>query len=72
MDEASLEQLEEILKILRKRVYSIHTPEHVVFDLDTTLFPVYGKQEGGAFNFHYQADGYPSVSLLRRHDRPTC
>jgi Transposase DDE domain. len=58
MDEASLEQLEEILKILRKRVYSIHTPEHVVFDLDTTLFPVYGKQEGGAFNFHYQADGY--------------
>lgn len=58
MDEASLEQLEEILKILRKRVYSIHTPEHVIFDLDTTLFPVYGKQEGGAFNFHYQADGY--------------
>lgn len=58
MDEASLAQLEEILKILRKRAYTIQRPEHVIFDLDTTLFPVYGKQEGGAFNFHYQADGY--------------
>ncbi len=58
MDEASLVQLEEILKILRKRAYTIQRPEHVIFDLDTTLFPVYGKQEGGAFNFHYQADGY--------------
>lgn len=58
MDEASLAQLEEILKILRQRAYTIQRPEHVIFDLDTTLFPVYGKQEGGAFNFHYQADGY--------------
>ena len=58
MDEASLAQLEEIQKILRKRAYSIQRPEQVLFDLDTTLFPVYGKQEGGAFNFHYQAEGY--------------
>ena len=57
-DEASLTQLEEIQRILRKRVYSLVKPEHVLFDLDTTLFATYGKQEGEAFNYHYQAHGY--------------
>ena len=57
-DEASLTQLEEIQRILRKRVYSLEKPEHVLFDLDTTLFATYGKQEGEAFNYHYQAHGY--------------
>jgi hypothetical protein len=30
----------------------------VLFDLDSTLLDTYGKQEGEAFNFHYQAHGY--------------
>jgi len=30
----------------------------VLFDLDSTLFETYGKQEGEAFNFHYRARGY--------------
>ena len=58
LDESSLQQLAEIQRILRKRVYSIQKPEHVLFDLDSTLLPTYGEQEGKAFNFHYQANGY--------------
>jgi hypothetical protein len=58
MDEASLKQLEEIQRILRKRVYSINKPEHILFDLDSTLLATYGAQEGEAFNYHYQAHGY--------------
>ena len=58
MDEASLQQLQEIHRILRRRVYSIEHPEHILLDLDSTLFPTYGTQEGEAFNYHYQAHGY--------------
>ena len=58
MDEASLKQLEEIQRILRKRVYSLVKPEHILFDLDSTLLATYGLQEGAAFNYHYQAPGY--------------
>ena len=58
MDEASLTQLEEIQRILRKRIYSLMKPEHILFDLDSTLLAAYGAQEGEAFNYHYQAHGY--------------
>ena len=58
MDEASLKQLEEIQRILRKRVYSLVKPEHILLDLDSTLLAAYGTQEGEAFNYHYQAHGY--------------
>ena len=33
-------------------------PEAVILDLDSTLLDAYGKQEGRAFNFHYQSNGY--------------
>ena len=58
MDEQSLQQLEEIQRILRRRVYSVNKPEHILFDLDSTLLAAYGTQEGEAFNYHYQAHGY--------------
>ena len=58
MDTQSLEQLEEIQRIFRRRVYSVEKPEHILFDLDSTLLAVYGTQEGEAFNYHYQAHGY--------------
>lgn len=32
-------------------------PEFVLFDIDTTLLPTYGKQEEEGFNYHYQANG---------------
>ena len=58
LDENTLAQLEEMLRTIRSRAYSVEMPEHVLFDLDSTLFATFGKQEGGAFNFHYQANGY--------------
>ena len=33
-------------------------PQAVILDLDSTLLYAYGNQEGGAFNFHYQSNGY--------------
>ncbi|MCQ2511757.1 MAG: IS1380 family transposase, partial [Lachnospiraceae bacterium] len=58
MDEDTLNQFLEISKILRKKIYSIQTPEAAILDLDSTLLEAYGKQEGRAFNFHYQSNGY--------------
>ena len=58
LDEKTLTQLEEILRTIRKTAYAVEMPEHVIFDLDSTLFATFGKQEGGVFNFHYQANGY--------------
>ena len=58
MDEDTLNQFLAIERILRKRIYSIQMPEAVVLDLDSTLLETYGKQEGRAFNFHYQSNGY--------------
>ena len=58
MDETTLTQLELITEAMRDIVYSIQHPEHMIFDLDTTLLNAYGQQEGNAFNYHYQANGY--------------
>ena len=58
MDEDSLNQFLSINQILRKKVYSVQMPEAIILDLDSTLLNAYGKQEGRAFNFHYQSNGY--------------
>ncbi len=58
MDQLTLDQLNEIYMAMRKAVYAIDRPEFMVFDIDTTLLNAYGKQEGVAFNFHYQSVGY--------------
>jgi len=58
LDEITLEQFHEITCALRKRVYSVIHPRRVLLDLDSTLLPTYGKQEGEAFNYHYSAHGY--------------
>ncbi|EOS38357.1 hypothetical protein C808_02558 [Lachnospiraceae bacterium M18-1] len=58
MDETTLEQMGQILRQLRKVVYSIKMPEYMLFDIDTTLLDAYGRQEGAAFNYHYQGNGY--------------
>ena len=58
MDEDTLIQFDDIDKNLRDTIYSIKRPEHVLLDLDSTLFDTYGRQEGEGFNFHYQAHGY--------------
>ena len=58
MDEDTLAQFDEIDRKMRDTVYSIKPPEHILFDLDSTLLNTYGSQEGEGFNFHYQAHGY--------------
>ena len=58
MDEDTLSQLEAITERMRELVYSVQKPEHMLFDLDSTLLNTYGSQEGEGFNFHYQAHGY--------------
>ena len=58
MDEDSLNQFLAIGRILRKKIYSIQMPETIILDLDSTLLDTYGNQEGSAFNFHYQSNGY--------------
>ncbi len=58
MDATTLEQFDTIGKLMRDTVYSIKQPEHMLFDLDSTLLNTYGSQEGEAFNYHYQAHGY--------------
>ena len=58
MDDSTLRQFDAMMRELRKKVYSIKMPEYVLFDIDTTLLPTYGNQEGEGFNYHYQAHGY--------------
>ncbi|NLW42501.1 MAG: IS1380 family transposase [Tissierellia bacterium] len=58
MDDSTLEQFDEILKALRANVYSLEPPKRVLLDLDSTLLPAYGKQEGVNYNFHYGSNGY--------------
>ena len=58
MDEDTLNQFLAIGRELRKKIYSIQRPQAVILDLDSTLLDAYGRQEGRAFNFHYQSNGY--------------
>lgn len=58
MDDITLMQFDWILYLLRKRIYSIHKPEMVLLDIDSTLFDTFGNQEGEGFNHHYSNHGY--------------
>lgn len=58
MDEDTLAQLNQIIRELRRAVYSIQRPEFMLFDIDSTLLDTYGNQEGEGFNYHYQSHGY--------------
>ena len=58
MDQTTLKQFDQIDSKMREIIYTIQSPEQMVFDLDSTLLNTYGEQEGEAFNYHYQAHGY--------------
>lgn len=58
LDQDTLAQLDQIDARMRDIVYSIKAPEHMLFDIDSTLLETYGKQEGEGFNYHYQSHGY--------------
>lgn len=61
MDDDTLRQFDDIMRRLREKIYSVCMPEFILFDIDTTLLPTYGHQEGEGFNYHYQAHGYHPV-----------
>ena len=50
--------LEFVLKFLRQQAYTVNPRSKVVFDLDSTILPTHGTQEGGEWIHHYQASGY--------------
>ena len=58
MDEDTLNQFLAIARVLRRKIYSIQMSQAVILDLDSTLLDAYGRQEGRAFNFHCQSNGY--------------
>lgn len=58
MDDSTLVLFDEILKTLRATIYAIKRPERVLLDLDSTLLPAYGRQEGVSYNYHYSSNGY--------------
>lgn len=57
-DEICLMQFEQIQQELRRKIYSIQRPEHILIDIDSTLFATYGNQEGNNYNQHYSDYGY--------------
>jgi len=58
MDDITLMQMDWILYLIRKKIYSIRKPDMVLFDIDSTLFDTFGNQEGEGFNYHYSNHGY--------------
>lgn len=53
-DEICLYQFELIHQKLREQIYSFQRPEHLLIDIDSTLFATFGTQEGNSFNTHYR------------------
>ena len=58
MNEDTLNQFLAIARVLWRKIYSIQMPQAVILDLDSTLLDAYGRQEGRAFNFNHQSNGY--------------
>ena len=58
MDEDTLEQMNRIMRMIRRVIYSVDPPEQLLLDLDSTLLNTYGNQEGEDYNYHYSAHGY--------------
>jgi hypothetical protein len=54
----TIRSLENITETLQQRVYEVEPRDYVIFDVDSSGFPAYGKQEGSAFNAHYQQSGF--------------
>ena len=58
MDDSTHQQFYDLMRKMRRTVYSVKKPELLLLDLDSTLLNTYGKQEGEGFNYHYKSHGY--------------
>ena len=62
--EDELEQFNNLMLDLLKKVYRRKTPNEVVLDIDSTHIKTHGNQEENAYNFHYHAKGYHPLMLF--------
>lgn len=59
MSEETVDEFWKVMRELRKTIYRIEgLPNQILLDLDTTLIPTFGKQEGASYNNHYASNGY--------------
>jgi len=63
-NERSIESYNRLLQNLFEKGNNPKDTEHIVLDLDSTLFGTFGKQEGSAFNYHYSSKGYHPLMLF--------
>lgn len=63
LDEDSVKAMNEILVKLFELGNPVKKTKQIVLDIDSTLFEIYGKQEQGAYNYHYSAKGYHPLML---------
>ena len=64
LDDETKQQLENLNKEILRASYSAEPPENIVLDVDTTLLPTYGKQEGGEYVYHYDAVGFHPIAVF--------
>jgi len=50
--------LANITEKLQRRVYTAKSENHFIFDVDSSGFTAYGKQEGAVYNAHYGQQGF--------------
>ena len=65
-EEANLAGLAALNRELVARAESIDSPQRVVLDMDSTEIPVYGQQEKGAYNGHFESTCYHPLLLFNR------
>lgn len=51
------------------RVHDHHPPKRVVLDMDSSVSPTYGEQEGTAYNGHFGCSCYHPLFVFQRASR---
>jgi hypothetical protein len=65
-EEENFAGLARINRELIGRVEAIDSPQRVVLDMDSTEIPLYGQQEQGAYNGHFESTCYHPLLLFNR------
>jgi len=65
-DEENVVGLAAINRELIGKAEAMDSPQRVVLDMDSTEIPVYGQQEGSAYNGHFESTCYHPLLLFNR------
>ncbi len=65
-EEENLAGLATINRELIGKAEAIDSPQRIVLDMDSTEIPVYGQQEGSAYNGHFESTCYHPLLLFNR------